>query len=113
MNNTIKLLRVLFVLSLMALPLAGCTDDAMVLVLKVDAPKDGATVNTPTVTVSGRVAGTESTAAKVKINDTDVPVKDRKYSAEIALNEGQNTINIVATGGQAAPKEQRTVTYKR
>ncbi len=113
MNNAIKLLGVFFVLSLLTLPLAGCTDDAMTLVLKVDTPKDGATVNTPTVTVSGRVAGTESMTAKVKINDAEVPVKDRKYSAEIALNEGQNTINIVASGGQAALKEQRTVTCKK
>lgn len=83
----------------------------MVLNLKVDTPRDGTTVTTSTVTVSGRVKGTESAGAKVGINNADVPVKDGKYSANVTLTEGKNVINIAATAGQANLKEQVTVTY--
>ncbi len=112
MHNLYKLIVVLFVLSLLALPLTGCdTDSGMVLVVKVDTPKNGATVDTPTVTVSGRVVGTESKAAKVSINEIDAPVVDGKYSANVTLKEGKNVIKIVAKSGQAAPMEEVTVTY--
>ncbi len=112
MHNNYKLIGILFVLSLLALPLTGCDfDSGMVLVVKVDTPKDGTTVNTPTVTVSGRVVGTESKGAKVSINDIDAPVTDGKYSANVTLKEGKNVIKIVAKSGQAAPTEEVTVTY--
>ena len=115
MYNYFKLLCILFVLSLLALPLTGCEnppwDSGRILVLKVDTPKDGTTVNTSTVTVSGRVVGTESKGAKVSINDADVPVKDGKFSGNVTLTEGKNVINIVATSGQANPNEKVTVTY--
>ncbi len=83
----------------------------MVLNLKIETPKDGATVNTSTVMVSCRVTGTQSTSAKVKINGTDVPVKDGKYSTSIALTEGQNVINIAAESGGFTKNEKVTVTY--
>ena len=114
MNNLFKLLGILFVLSLLALPLTGCDNPpweaGMTLILKVDTPRDGATVTTSTVTVSGRVKGTESAGARVSINDADVPVKDGKYSANVTLTEGKNVINIVATS-QAKLNEKVTVTY--
>lgn len=117
MNILLKSLRILFVFTLLVLPWAGCEnapwDGGMVLVLKVDAPKDGATVNSPTVTVSGRVSGTEGKNAKVTVNNVDAVVKDGKYSADIPLTEGKNVINVVATGGQAKPVEQLTVTYQK
>jgi nitrogen fixation protein FixH len=114
MNNRLILLGIMFMVSLFALPLTGCdTDSGMVLVVKVDTPKDGSTVNTPTVTVSGRVVGTESKGAKVSINNIDAPVTDGKYSANVTLKEGKNIINIVAKSGQAAPEETVTVTYKK
>ena len=115
MDKLFKLLSILFVLSLLALPLTGCDNPpwqhGMVLVLKVDTPRDGTTVNTSTVTVNGRVSGTESAGAKVKINDANVPVKDGKFSTNVTLTEGKNDINIVATSGQASPNEKVTVTY--
>ena len=107
MDNLYKLIGILFVLSLLALPLTGCDfESGMILVLKVDTPKDGTTVNTPTVTVSGRVVGTESKGAKVSINNVDAPVTDGKYSTNVTLTEGKNVINIVAKSGQAAPIEE-------
>ena len=99
----------------MVLPLTGCDnppwESGMILVLKVDTPRDGTTVTTSTVTVGGRVTGTQSASAKVKINGADLPVKDGKYSASITLTEGANAINIVAEGGGANINEKVTVTY--
>ena len=115
MGKLFKLLGILFVLFLLALPLTGCDNPpwerGMVLTLKVDTPKDGATVTTSTVTVSGRVSGTESAGAKVSINGADAPVTNGKFSTNVTLTEGKNVITIVATGGQAKPSETVTVTY--
>lgn len=117
MHSLFKSVCILFVIGFLVFPWVGCEnppwDAGMVLVLKVDAPKDGATVNTPTITVSGRVSGSESKSAKVTVNDVDAPVTDGKYSANIALTEGKNVINVVATGGQAKPSQQLTVTYQK
>jgi hypothetical protein len=115
MGNIAKILSILFVISLLAVPLTGCENPpweaGMTLILKVDAPQDGATVATPAVTVDGRVTGSESAGAKVRINDADAPVKDGKFSTNVTLAEGKNVIYIVATSGQANLKQQVTVTY--
>jgi hypothetical protein len=111
MDKLFKLLSILFVLSLLALSLTGCTESSMILNLTVDTPKDGTTVNKPTVTVSGSVGGKEPKGAKVTINNADVPVNDGKFSADVTLTEGKNVIDIVAKSGQAAPKATVTVTY--
>jgi hypothetical protein len=106
-----KLLVILFVFSLLTLPLTGCTDSAFTLVLKVDTPHDGATVNTSTVTVNGRVSGIERAGAKVSINGADVPVKDDKFSTVVTLTEGKNVINIDTTSGAVKLNEKVNVTY--
>jgi hypothetical protein len=116
MHKNFKSICVLFVLSLLAFPLTGCDnppwEQGMTLVLKVDTPKDGATVTTSTVTVSGRVTGSESANAKVTVNNADVPVKDGKYSTNVTLTEGKNVINVVAQSGQGANIPQPVnVTY--
>jgi hypothetical protein len=116
MNSRFNFLRMLFVFILLALPLAGCDNPpweaGMVLVLKVDAPNDGATVTTPSVTVTGRVKGSSSAGALVKINDApEIPVKDGKFSADVTLKEGQNVLDIHATSGEVKLNEKRTVTY--
>jgi hypothetical protein len=114
-DNILKLLGSLFVLSLLTLPLTGCDnppwEGGMTIVLKVETPRDGTTVNTSPVTVSGRVGGTQSAAAKVRINDADVPVKDGKFSTSVNLSEGTNVINIAATSGAAPESQKVTVTY--
>jgi uncharacterized lipoprotein YajG len=115
MGNLIKLLSILFMVSLLAVPLTGCDnppwESGTILSLKVESPKDGTTVTTSTVTVSGRVLGSESAAAKVTVNDQDVPVKDRKFSTTVTLTEGPNVITVVATVGGAVPSKTVTVTY--
>jgi nitrogen fixation protein FixH len=115
MHTLFKSICVLFVLSLLAFPLTGCDnppwEQGMTLILKVDAPKDGTTVTASAVTVNGRVVGTESANAKVTINNTDVPVKDGKFSTNVTLTEGKNVINVVAQSGQANLPQQVTVIY--
>jgi uncharacterized lipoprotein YajG len=115
MDNLFKLLGILFVFSLLALPLTGCEnppwDSGMALSLKVDAPKDGTTVTTSTVTVSGRVLGSQSAAARLTINNAAVPIKEKKYSTSVTLTEGTYVINVVATSGAAEINKKVTVTY--
>jgi uncharacterized protein YfaP (DUF2135 family) len=115
MGKFFKLSGILFVLFLLALPLTGCDnppwEGGRILNLKVDTPRDGTTVSTPTVTVSGRVTGTESAGATVSVNGTNVPVKDGKFSTDVALTEGKNVINVDAAGSQARLNEKVNVTY--
>ncbi len=115
MDRLSKFLGILFVLYLLALPMTGCDnppwESGMILHLKVDTPRDGTTVTTPTVTVNGRVIGTESVGAKVSINGADVPVKDHKFSIDVTLTEGKNVINIDATGSTVKLNEKVNVTY--
>jgi uncharacterized lipoprotein YajG len=116
MGKRARLLCGLIMILLPALPLTGCDnppwESGMVLALKVDTPKNGTTVTTSPVTVSGRVNGTQASVAKVSINGTDVPVKDRKFSGSVNLSEGKNAILVVATGGGATLNHNATVTYK-
>jgi hypothetical protein len=116
MKKIYKLSNILFICFLLLLPMSGCDnppwDSGMSLVLKVDSPDDGDTSTVSTITVSGRVTGSQSAGAKVKVNDTEVPVSEGKYSASVTLIEGVNVINVSATSGPAALKEQVTVTYR-
>lgn len=112
MNRYVKILCILLVFSLLALPLTGCDRDAeRTLIVKVDSPKDGAAVTTPTVTVSGHLLGTDSYAAKVIVNDVEVPVANDKYSTNVTLTEGKNVIVIYGRVNQVNLKEKVTVTY--
>ncbi len=111
MNKFFKFTVIIFALFLLTLPLTGCLDGTSTLVLYVDNPANDTSVNTPTVTVNGRVAGTESATAKLTVNSEDVKIKDGKFLAEVKLTEGKNVINIGATAGSVNLKEQVTVTY--
>ena len=106
-----KLIGIIFVLSLLALPLTGCMESSTVLTLNVDTPSNNSSVTTPTITVSGHLSGMEKQSGKVKINGAEVPVKDTKFSTDVKLAEGKNTINIGATFGTVDLKEQVTITY--
>ena len=108
MNNLSKLLCISIVISLFALAMTACMEGSMVLILTVDTPQDKATVNTPTVTVSGAVTKT----AEVKINDVIVPSKGNKFSTEIKLTEGSNVITVVAKSGKDTETKTLTITYK-
>jgi len=109
MGNLFKLLGILFVISLLALPISACMDRAMNLVMTVDAPQDGTTITASPVTVSGTVNKT----AEVKINDMVMPIKDGKFSTDFKLTEGSNVINVVATSGKDTVTKKVTVTYNQ
>jgi hypothetical protein len=104
-----------FVVSLLVLQVTGCSnppwDSGTILTLKVDEPRNGTTVTVSTVTVSGRVFGSESATAKVSVNDKEVPVTDHKFSTTVTLNEGKNVITVVAANGAAKPSQILTVNY--
>jgi hypothetical protein len=108
MGKLFKLLGILFVLSLLALPLAACRpwESGMHLIITVNTPQDGATVTTSPVTVSG----TLSKLATVKINDILLPKKVSEFSTSIELTEGTNVINIVATSVDPDETVSKTVT---
>ena len=109
MNNQFKLLGILLLISLLALPISACMDRAMNLVMTVDTPQDGTTVTESPVTVSGTV----NKKAEVKINEMVVPVKGGKFSTEFKLTEGSNVINVVATSGEQTVTKKVTVTYNQ
>lgn len=111
MNKLLKVSLISLLPLLIVLPLLGCADSGKSLSLYVDSPKDGTSVSSPAVTVSGQVKGQQSAAASVKVNDIVAPVKDGKYSVEVPLKEGQNIIKVVASAERANLKEQMTVTY--
>jgi hypothetical protein len=106
-NNLFKILRILALISLLALPITSCLEGSMVLILTVDTPQEKATVSTPTVTVSGTVTKT----AEVKVNDVAVPSKGGKFSTEIKLTEGINVIDVVAKSGKDVERKTVTITY--
>ncbi len=108
MNNLSKLLHILLLIALLALPITACMEGSMVLILTVDTPQDKATVSTPTVTVSGTVTKT----AEVKVNDVVVPSKGNKFSTELKLTEGSNVITVVAKSGKDTETKTLTITYK-
>ena len=107
MNNLIKLVGILFVLSLLALSISACMDSATVLVMTVDTPQDKADVGASPITVSGTV----NKKAEVKINDVVVTIKDGKFSTDVKLTEGSNVIKVVATTGKETVEKTVTVTY--
>jgi hypothetical protein len=113
MDNRLRLISLIFALSLLALPMTGWAEfgSGRTLVLRVDTPKNGATVNTPTITVSGLVGGSDRDAAKVSINDVEAALSNGKHSANVTLTQEKNVINVIAISGPAKIKEQVTVTY--
>ena len=107
MNNLSKLLGILLLISVLALPITACWEGSMILILTVDTPQDKATVTASPITVSGTVTKT----AEVKINDVVVPIKGGKFSTDFKLTEGSNVINVVATSGKETVQKTVTVTY--
>lgn len=107
MNNLSKLLGILLLISVLALPITACWEGSMILILTVDTPQDKATVTASPITVSGTVTKT----AEVKINDVVVPIKGGKFSTDFKLTEGTNVISVVATAGKETVTKTVTITY--
>lgn len=88
----------------------GSSDINSGLSLTVSQPADKSSVTTSSVAVSGKT----QPKADVSVNDTDLKADNQgNFSTKVTLDEGENTIVIVATdeNGNYAEKEI-TVTYQ-
>jgi len=117
-SKKFKLLGILLVISVLAVPLVGC---ARGLTLTVSGPKDGATLTESPVSVHGSVSDPEAT---ITVNGLEVEVVEvassvspvrlyGAFSAVVELTEGENTITVVATLGEETVTKTVTVTYKQ
>ena len=117
MSKILSLIGVLLVVSLLAVPLVGCKSKP--LIVTVLEPKNGATITASPVTVKGNVSDAKVT---VWVNDNMVTVTKYTrgggwFSSETDLNEGENTIKVLAARGtpnkwKDVVERQVTVTYK-
>lgn len=119
MSNKFKLLGILLIFSLLAVPLVGCAEG---LTLTISEPKDGAILTESHVTVSGTVSDLKAT---VTVNGTEVEVeggslevppslplaKPFTFSTAVELTAGENTITVVATVGEETVTKTVTATY--
>lgn len=119
MSKKFRLLGILLVVSVLAVPLVGCAEG---LTLTISEPKDGAILTESHVTVSGTVSDPKATVtingAEVEVESSglEVPsslplVKPFTFSAEVELTPGENTITVVATLGEETITKTVTVTY--
>jgi len=78
--------------------------------LQVLSPQDGAVVNAPQIEVSG----TASAGAVVTVNDNIIVVgADGQFKTAIALDEGPNLIEIIASNDSGSETSvELTVTYQ-
>jgi len=83
--------------------------DATTLALEVTEPQDEITVNTSTV----QVKGVTTADAMVSVKDSLVDVgADGKFSTTVSLEEGPNSIEVVASDSQGNENSQvLTVIY--
>ena len=116
MRKILSLIGVLLVVSLLALSLVSC---AKPLTLNILAPTDGKEFNKSSLEVRGTLSDAKTT---VWVNDAVVTVtKPRRgqphFSTKLDLNEGENTIKVMAARGKPGKwkdvvERQVTVTYK-
>jgi hypothetical protein len=118
-SKKFRLLGILLVISLLALPLVGCGEG---LDLTISEPKNGVILTESHVTVSGTVSDLKATVTvngievEVEGGSLEVPtslslVKPFTFSADVDLIEGENTITVVATLGEETVTRTVTVTY--
>lgn len=84
--------------------------DAGEFFLQVGSPKDGITVSSPTITVSGKTKSN----ADVFINDLETKADDDGvFSADLSLEEGENIIIITAGDDEGNFDEKElTINYE-
>lgn len=76
------------------------TVDTVPPALTVTSPENNLKTNTNKVTVAGTTNDATSTNVTITVNGTNVPVgEDGSFSYELTLENGENTITIVATDG--------------
>jgi len=99
MRKGLKLLYALLVVSLLALPLAGC---AKALTLSINEPINGSLITASPTSLRVYVSDPKAT---VWVNDAQVAVTKTRsgtgyISTTIELNEGENPIRVVAARGK-------------
>jgi len=113
-----KLLAILLVIFLLAVPLVGCA--AKELTLTVTEPMDGATVTKSSVTVRGEVSDAKATVVvkntgyegELTLVTKASVYKSRRFGAYgVTLTQGENIIKVVATRGKEEVTKTVTVTY--
>lgn len=83
------------------------------LAVHVTSPADGATALAPPVTITGTATAGSGIASVVAAGQTVPVAPDGTWSANVALNPGSNTINILATDAAGASAQgQLTVLYQ-
>lgn len=101
-----KLVLFLFVIFLLALPLAACGKP---LTLTVTQPMDGATVTEYQIYVKGKVSSHKTV---VTVNNVRAWIgKTGEFQGTVTLAEGENTIRVVAKLGKKEVNKTVTVTY--
>ena len=100
MGKLAKLMCAFFIISLLAVPMVGCAKPLTLLIL---SPVSVSTVDKSQIEVRGTVSDAKAT---VWVNDTIVAVTKARtggkgnFSTNVELNEGENTINVVAARGK-------------
>ena len=78
------------------------------LILEVNQPKDKSTVNSSTITVSGKT----SPGADVFINDKELKADSQgEFDTTLNLDEGENIITVVASDGQGNFSEKELTVF--
>jgi hypothetical protein len=65
-------------------------------VIQITYPNDNSFTNIPKITISGIVSDVGSGVKSIKINSNSVTFTDNIFNATIQLQEGKNTITIIA-----------------
>ena len=106
MNRKSVMLSALLVVSLLAMPLVGCSRS---LNLSLWAPLDGASFTSSPIVVRGNVSDAK---AQLSVNDVAVEVdKKGDFHTTVEPLDGYNTISIVATRGDKIVTHSVTVAY--
>lgn len=102
-------LSICFLILLLIVPVAGCGGSKPPLTMTVSQPTDGATVTQSSVRVLGTVSDPKAT---VTINGVTAAMTPKgTFGIDVALTQGENTINIIATRGGERVTKTLKVTF--
>jgi len=106
MNKISRLACVLLIFTLLVISLAGC---AAPLSPSISRPRDGATVKTSPVRLTGTCPDNKAT---ITVNGQEVAVTQYgAFEAYVPLTEGENTITVVASRGDKTGTKTIKITY--
>ncbi len=68
--------------------------------LTITNPLNGAVVSSSSITVAGSVSSDLATGLSLTINGTNTSITGGQFARTVQLNDGSNTISVIATDGQ-------------